>query len=125
MVLPPFFLDPSLDNVYSHVERIADAVDLPVVVQYAPGPTDATIHPEPFADLATDVDNVDYYKIEASPPGPYISRLLDLTDGSVDVLVGNARVQMLEAFVRGAVAVMPGRPLSDVYVEISDQYRER
>jgi 4-hydroxy-tetrahydrodipicolinate synthase len=124
MVLPPFFLDPSLSDVYAHVERVADAVDIPVVVQYAPGPTGTTVHPELFGDLASAVENVDYYKVEATPPGPYVSRLLELTGGSVDVLVGNAGLQMLEAFDRGAVGVMPGSPLSDVYVEICDRYRD-
>lgn len=122
MILPPFFLKPSSVDVYSHVQRVAAAVDLPVVVQYAPGPTNMKIQPELFADLAGSVDTVDYFKIEATPPGTYISSLLEMTDGSVDVFVGNAGLGMLEAFDRGAVGVMPGSPLSDIYVEIVDTY---
>lgn len=122
MVLPPFFLDPPPSAVTAHLERVAAAVEVPVIVQYAPGPTGTVIRPERFASLAAAVDNVDYFKIEATPPGTYISELLDSCPASTGVFVGNAGLGMLEAFDRGAVGVMPGSPLSDLYVDVVDAY---
>jgi len=120
MVLPPFFIDPPTDQVLDHVEAVADAVSVPVVVQYAPMFTGTTIPPARLAGLADRVANLEYYKVEASPAGPYITDLLEQSD--VDVLVGNAGWQMLDAYDRGAVGVMPGSPLAPAYVEIQDRY---
>jgi 4-hydroxy-tetrahydrodipicolinate synthase len=120
MVLPPFFLDPPAEQVLAHVERVAGAVSVPVVVQYAPEFTGTSLSPATLADLAARVDNLDYYKIEARPAGPYISDLRERTDA--DVLVGYAGWQMLDAYDRGAVGVMPGSPLVPLYVEIQERY---
>lgn len=121
MVLPPFFLDPPATQVLEHVERVAGAVSVPVVLQYAPGFTGTTLGAGTLADLADRVGNLDYLKIEARPAGPYIGDVLDRTD-AVDALVGNAGWQMLDAYDRGAVGVMPGSPLAPVYVEIQRRY---
>jgi dihydrodipicolinate synthase/N-acetylneuraminate lyase len=120
MVLPPFFLDPPAEQVCAHVERVAGAVDLPVVVQYAPTFTGTTLSPATLADLADRVGNLAYYKVEARPAGPYITELLARAD--VDALVGNAGWQMLDAYERGAVGVMPGSPIAPVYVEIQARH---
>jgi len=39
MLLPPFILGPSEDQVYEHAKRVANAVSTPVVFQYAPDHT--------------------------------------------------------------------------------------
>ena len=39
MVLPPFFLSPSVGAVRAHLRAVADSVSLPVIVQYAPAQT--------------------------------------------------------------------------------------
>lgn len=122
MVLPPYFLDPPSAAVFRHIERVAAAVDLPVIVQYAPGPTHTTLQPSFFARVAESVDNVNTFKIEATPPGAYISELLETTESSVNVFVGNAGLGMLDAFDRGAIGVMPGSPVSDIYLDIVDAY---
>lgn len=122
MILPPYFLHPSAAAVFRHVERVAAAVDLPVIVQYAPGPTNTELPPNLFAEMADSIPAVEMFKIEATPPGPYISELLELTEGSPGVFVGNAGLGMLESYDRGAVGVMPGSPLSDIYVAIDNAY---
>lgn len=123
MLLPPFFLGPSESDIYEHVERVAGAVSLPIMVQYAPEQTGVPINPATFRDLSEATGNVEYYKIESQPPGPYISELLEVTDGSVDALVGYAGIQMIEAMDRGAVGVIPGSSISDVYLKIYEHHR--
>lgn len=39
MLLPPFFLQPSPQAIQQHIFAVLDAVDIPVMVQYAPGET--------------------------------------------------------------------------------------
>lgn len=122
MILPPHFLDPSAADVVSHVERVSQAVSIPVMVQYAPGPTGLTLLPETLAALSDRISNIQYYKIESRPPGPYSEQLFEAATEEVDVFVGNAGYQMIDALDRGAVGVMPGSPLIDVYIDIYDRY---
>jgi 4-hydroxy-tetrahydrodipicolinate synthase len=119
MLLPPHFLKPGVAAVARHVRTVAAAVpDMPIMVQYAPEQTGVGIAPEVFAAIYRDHPNVFHFKIECKPAGPYISRLLELTDGRVRVHVGNAGFNMIEAFARGAVGIMPGCSLFDVYLQI-------
>jgi 4-hydroxy-tetrahydrodipicolinate synthase len=83
-----------------------------------------SIPPTALADLHDEVPTVRYFKVETDAPGPYITDLLEATDDEeVHALVGNAGVQMIEALERGAVGVMPGSSLCDVYVRIYEAYR--
>lgn len=122
MVLPPHTRGPPEDAVGDHLRRVAEAVSLPVMVQYAPGSTGVTHSPEFFASLYHETENIDLFKIECDPPGPFVSRLHELTDGEGDVLVGRAGYEMIEGYDRGAVGVMPASAMYDIYLEIHDRY---
>lgn len=108
MLLPPFFMKPGAGAIYEHMRQVCRAVDIPVVVQYAPEQTGVTIAPQVMANLRNDVDTQLYYKIECKPAGGYISELLRITDNSVKVFIGNAGYQFIECFDRGAIGAMPG-----------------
>lgn len=123
MILPPYFLGPTEDQIIAHVRQVAGSVDVPVIVQYAPIQTGVSIRPEAFVALARSVPSIACYKVEARPPGPYISALADVSDGTVDSLVGYGGLRMIEAMDRGAVGVMPGCSLSDLYRRIEGAYR--
>lgn len=123
MVLPPFFLKPGAGAVFAHMEAIASAVKIPVMAQYAPEQTGVAIPAESFAELRNRCPNVLYYKIECKPAGPYITRLLDLTEGSVRVCVGNAGFQLIETMDRGAIGAMPGASMYDVYLDVYNRYQ--
>ena len=120
MLLPPFVTNPSDAGVREHIEAVGRAVSVPVLVQYAPDNTGVPVSPDTFADISELVPNVDSYKIECTPPGGYISDLLERTDGDVDVLVGSAGQWMLDVFDRGAVGVIPGGGLHEHYLQIHD-----
>ena len=123
MILPPHTRDPPEAEIGAHLRAVADAVSLPVMVQYAPGSTGVTHSPEFFASLYRETDNVDLFKIECDPPGKFTSRLHDLTDGEADTLVGRAGYEMIEGYDRGAVGVMPASAMYDIYLDIHDRYR--
>jgi 4-hydroxy-tetrahydrodipicolinate synthase len=123
MVLPPHVRVSSSQHVIDHVEAVAEAVSVPVVVQYAPSGAGVPVSPETFARLSSRVPNLGYFKIEANPPGAYVSRLLEATDGDAKILVGNAGREMIEALDRGAVGVMPASSMYEIYLDIYDEYR--
>lgn len=119
MLLPPFFLKPGAAAIYEHIKAVAEAVTIPVIVQYAPEQTGVGIDPSVFVRLDEQYAHLDY-KIECKPPGAYISKLLSAAD--VKIFVGNAGYQMLENFDRGAVGVMPGCSMFDVYLKVYGAY---
>lgn len=123
MVYPPSFLGPSEAGIYNHVKEIGEAVTCPVMVQYAPDDSGVTIDPEVFVQMSNDQENIKYFKIECSPPGPYITHLLEETERDIDVFVGNHGLHMIDVFDRGGVGVMPGSALYDLYITIYDDYR--
>lgn len=124
MVLPPYFLKPGATAVEAHLRAIAAAVpNTPLMLQYAPEQTGVAIPPSVFAQLARDFDNAKDFKIECKPVGAYLSRLIDMTEGmGIRCHVGNAGYNMIEAYDRGAVGVMPGCSLFDLYLKIHRGY---
>jgi len=122
MLLPPHMAGPSEDGLLAHMRAVADAVSVPIMVQYAPQNVGLTISPDTFAQLSEAVSNVSHFKIECEPPGPYASALLAETDGAVDVLVGSNGQHLIELLDRGAVGVIPTVGLHECYVEILDRY---
>ena len=123
MLLPPFFLKPSAGELYEHMLAVTCAVTIPVMIQYAPEQTGVTMTPEALAAIGNEVDTPVIYKIENRPPGKTISRLLDITEGKARVFIGNAGFQLLEGLQRGAVGVMPGCSMFDVYLKIYNQWQ--
>ncbi len=124
MLLPPFVMKPYGSELLEHVRQVTSAVKLPVMLQYAPAQTGVPIAPDAMRALANELDNLIYFKIECKPAGPYISRFLDGAPGKARVLNGNAGYQMIEAFDRGAVGVMPGASMAKLYVSIYNAYFE-
>lgn len=122
MLLPPFFLKPGAKYLYEHMKAIANAVKIPIMAQYAPEQTGVAIPPETFCRLEKECPNMIYYKIECKPAGPYVTNLMKLTDGKMQIFVGNAGFQLIECMDRGAVGAMPGCSMYDVYLDIYNNY---
>ena len=122
MLLPPFFLKPGAKYLYEHMKAIANAVDIPIMAQYAPEQTGVTIPPETFCKLEKECPNMIYYKIECKPAGPYVTNLMNLTEGKMKIFVGNAGFQLIECMDRGAIGAMPGCSMYDVYLDIYNHY---
>lgn len=122
MLLPPFFLKPGALYLYEHMKAIANAVKIPIMAQYAPEQTGVAISPDVFVKLKGECPNMIYYKIECKPAGPYVTSLMELTDGDMDIFVGNAGFQLIECLDRGAIGAMPGCSMYDVYLDIYNKY---
>ena len=124
MLLPPFFLKPSGKELFDHIRAVARSVSIPVMFQYAPEQTGVAIAPETLRQLAIDVPNMTYFKIECKPAGPYISSFLNGAPAGVRVFAGNAGYQMLETFDRGAVGAMPGASMAKLYIDVYRAYMD-
>lgn len=116
MLLPPFFLQPDADAISHHIFSVLEAVDIPVMVQYAPGETGLAITPEQLSEVAARYPHA-VFKIECNPPVYYTREFLKRAP-QASVLNGYAGLYMLEMLAAGGKGVMPGCSFSEVYVQI-------
>lgn len=116
MLLPPFFLSPSPEAVQAHIYAVLEAVDIPVMVQYAPGETGLPITPEQLSAVATRYPHA-VFKIECNPPVDYTRAFLSCAP-QASVLNGYAGLYMLQMLEAGGKGVMPGCSFTEVYVQI-------
>lgn len=115
MLLPPFFLKPSAAQLVAHMTAVARAVSIPVMLQYAPEQTGVPIPADALWSIAQGCETEIIFKIENRPPGPTISRLMELSEGRARIFMGNAAFQMIESLGRGCVGLMPGASMTDLY----------
>lgn len=125
MLLPPYFLSPSLEAIVEHIEAVASAVTIPIVVQYAPYQTGVSIPADVFVNIKARYDNVQFVKVETQPPGKYVSELLRGSNGTLRSLVGYAGIQMPDVLKRGGAGVQPGCSFSEVYVHLYRLFEEK
>jgi dihydrodipicolinate synthase/N-acetylneuraminate lyase len=118
MLLPPFFLGPSEDDIRRHVLEVAEATSLPVMVQYAPAQTGVKMSAESFLELNRRAPNVCYVKVESAPPGPLISAITEGSSGEIKCLIGSGGLQLVDGLRRGAVGVQPASGVADYYPHI-------
>lgn len=123
MVLPPFFLHPALDQVLRHLDAVAAAVGVPVVVQYAPLQTGMNVDSGTFAALHKRSPNITHIKVDLLPSGPTVSALRQASQGCLGTLTGYMGLDLPEARARGADGCMPtlsvGRALQRVFESLS------
>ena len=116
MLLPPFFLSPNPQAIQAHIFAVLEAVDIPVMVQYAPGETGLPITPEQLAAVADRYPHA-VFKIECNPPVDYTREFL-VKAPQASVLNGYAGLYMLQMLAAGGKGVMPGCSFSEIYVQI-------
>ena len=124
MLLPPFFLGPSEEEIRRHVLEVAEATSLPVMVQYAPAQTGVKMKAESFLELNRQAPNFRYVKIEGAPPGPLISAITAGSGGALECLVGYGGLQLIDGLRRGAIGVQPGSGVADYYPHILKAFDE-
>ncbi|NNC14029.1 dihydrodipicolinate synthase family protein [Planctomonas sp. JC2975] len=122
-ILPPHQQGPSGAAVRVHIRAIARAVwPVPVIVQYAPAQTGTALDAATIAAIAAEESNLQQVKVESTPPGAFISALLDQTP-SLSAVVGYGGVQLIDALRRGAVGAQPGCSFIELYMSIWDAWQ--
>jgi dihydrodipicolinate synthase/N-acetylneuraminate lyase len=124
MLLPPFFLGPSEDDIRHHVLEVAETTSLPIMVQYAPAQTGVKMAAESFLELNREASNVRYVKVESAPPGPLISAINDGSGGTIKCFIGYGGLQLVDGLRRGAVGVQPASGVADYYPLILKAFDE-
>jgi 4-hydroxy-tetrahydrodipicolinate synthase len=124
MVSPPRMLKLNTESVVNHYKALAEAVDLPIVVQDYPPISGFAMEAALLARVAREVPAARTIKLE-DPPTPFkTARILEASRATaVAILGGLGGVFLLEELQAGAAGVMTGFAYPEVLVKVVSLYR--
>jgi 4-hydroxy-tetrahydrodipicolinate synthase len=124
MVTPPRMPKLNSESVVNHYKALAEAVDLPIVVQDYPPISGFAMEAGLLARIAREVPAARTIKLE-DPPTPFkTARILAAAgETKVAILGGLGGVFLLEELLAGAAGVMTGFAYPEVLVKVVALYR--
>ncbi|MFD2082742.1 4-hydroxy-tetrahydrodipicolinate synthase [Actinopolymorpha cephalotaxi] len=111
MATPPALSRTGDAELFDYFLAIADAAQLPMIVQDASGYVGSALSIDLQARLQAELTDRVLFKPEAHPIGPKLTQLLDATGGKARILEGNGGMYLVDSFRRGAVGTMPAGDL--------------
>jgi 4-hydroxy-tetrahydrodipicolinate synthase len=119
MVSPPRMPKLNSTAVVNHYKALADAVDLPIIVQDYPPITGFAMEPALLARIAKEVPAARTIKLE-DPPTPFkTARILEASAGTtVQIFGGLGGVFLLEELMSGATGAMTGFAFPEILARI-------
>lgn len=100
MIVHPYYHRPDDDELYEHYKKIAQAVDIPIMLYNNPFTTGVDASPELVARLAKEFDNISYVK-ESSGSIRRVQDIIRLAGDDMTVFCGDDTLAF-ESFVLGA-----------------------
>jgi 4-hydroxy-tetrahydrodipicolinate synthase len=122
LVAPPRTARPSELGVRRHYEALADATDVPIVVQDFPVSSGVFMTPSFIGGLAADLPSCRYLKLEDDPTAQKVTAIL-AANPDVAIFGGLGGNFMLEELQRGAVGMMTGFGFPEILVSIYRDFR--
>jgi 4-hydroxy-tetrahydrodipicolinate synthase len=124
MVSPPRALKLNTESVVAGYKALADAVDIPIVVQDYPPISGFAMEAGLLARIAKEIPSARTIKLE-DPPTPFkTARILAAAgDTKVAILGGLGGVFLLEELMAGAAGVMTGFAYPEVLIQVYTHYR--
>lgn len=124
MVSPPRAPRLGSESVVNHYRTIAEAVDLPIVVQDAPAQCGITMDAGLLVRIAREVPAARTIKLADPPTSVKIARILAAAgETRVDVLGGQGGQFLIEDLLAGAAGVIAGLAYPEALVEVVRLYR--
>lgn len=88
LVVTPYYNKATQKGIVNHYKKVAQAAKVPVILYHVPGRTGCQMEAETVAELVNTVDNIIGIK-EASGDFSNIAKMMELTDGKLDLYSGN------------------------------------
>jgi len=123
MILPPYFLKPSAEDLVGYYRAISDAVEIPIMIQDAPLLTAVNIGAAQMARIARECKRVRYVKVEAPPTSLKVTEVKEAAGDSLIIFGGLNGHFLLEEWQRGARGTMPGSDLIPMFVRVWNDYQ--
>ena len=122
MLSPPALAKPNDAALLRHYVAVAEAIDLPIVVQDYPPSSGVQMSVEFMAALAADVPACRYVKLEDEPSPPKVARLR-AADPDIRILGGLGGIMLFEELRAGAAGTMTGFGFPEILVDIVRRFR--
>jgi 4-hydroxy-tetrahydrodipicolinate synthase len=124
MVSPPRMPKLNSAAVVNHYKALADAVDLPIIVQDYPPITGFAMEPALLARIAREIPSARTIKLE-DPPTPFkTARILEAAgDTKVQIFGGLGGVFLLEELLSGATGAMTGFAFPEILARIMTHWQ--
>ena len=104
LVVSPYYNKATQKGLVAHFTAIANSVKLPIILYNVPSRTGCNIQPLTVAELVKNVENIVGIK-EASGDISQVAKLMQLTDGKIDLYSGNDD-QIVPVLSLGGVGVI-------------------
>ena len=88
LLVTPYYNKATQKGLIQHYTAIANSVDLPIILYNVPSRTGVNILPQTAVTLAKNVKNIVAIK-EASGNISQVAKIMNLTDGKIDIYSGN------------------------------------
>lgn len=124
MVSPPRMPKLNSDAVVRHYKALADAVEMPIVVQDFPPISGFAMEPSLLARIAKEIPAARTIKLE-DPPTPFkTARILEQAGSTtLQIFGGLGGVFLLEELISGATGAMTGFAFPEILVRIVASFR--
>ena len=119
MAIPPVSAALPVEEVVAYYAALAEAADVPLIVQDASGYVGRPIPIDVCAQLVDRYgpDKI-LFKPESSPLGPNLSALRDRSGGRARIFEGSGGILLVDSYRRGIAGTMPGVELLDGIVAL-------
>lgn len=121
MVAPPKLARTTDAALRRHYLAVADAVDIPIVVQDHPPSSGVLMSIEFIAALAAEAPSCRYLKLEDEPTPPKLTRVLS-ANPAIEIVGGSGAMWYLEELGRGAIGIMTGFAFPEILVDIYQRW---
>lgn len=118
MVSAPAMGKPNPDSLFTHYSRIAEAVDIPIVVQDYPQTSGVHMAPGFISRLYQEIPSVHYLKLEDPPTPTKITAIRALAGEDLAIFGGLGGMYLLDELSRGSAGAMTGFAYPEVLVAI-------
>lgn len=119
MAIPPVATALNGSRTCDYFASIARGISIPLVVQDASAYVGAAIDLDVYTKLLGEFgEQRIFFKPEASPLGPNLSKLRDASNGKARIFEGSGGINLVDCFRRGIVGTMPGTDMLDGIVAL-------
>ena len=124
MIMPPHMMKPDVPRIYEFYARIAESVDIPIMIQDAPNACGVNIPVDTIVQLSRDYANIQYVKAEAPPTFQKAKKIIQAAGDRLTVFGGLNATFFFEELCVGVQGTMPAGEFPDVLVKVWQLFRQ-
>ena len=118
MIAAPRMRKDNPEAVFVHYQRIAEAVDLPIIVQDFPLASGMSMSLDFIVRVAETIPSVHYLKLEDAPTPNKISAIRERLGDKLPIFGGLGGMYLLDELDRGTIGAMTGLAYPEILVDI-------